>query len=322
MEIRRTLAGAALLSMALVRDLTDQIVLDTVFEQAPVTRAETAQRTGISKTTVSESVRRLEGTRPLPPGRQRGRQGGVGTARDAESFGYVCIGAGLGMGLVIGDRLVRGARGVAGEIGCLGAGCEPPGSHLRHGFARAVAAAGFSARRRTVADALTGTERLTNAERVTGAEGRTNAGRLTSAGRVTGAEGRTSAGRLTSAGRVTGAEGRTNAGHATERDEPDSVAVARGLLRLADEGEGPARAVVERAGRTIGEAIATVCPVVDPELVLLGGPIGSHPALGALAPLPPPVASGALGDAASQRGARALALRRARADLCTRAQGG
>jgi DNA-binding transcriptional regulator GbsR (MarR family) len=51
-----------------------------VFEQAPITRAEIAQRTGISKTTISESLRRLEEMKLLlPAGEQRGRQGRVGT---------------------------------------------------------------------------------------------------------------------------------------------------------------------------------------------------------------------------------------------------
>lgn len=397
MEIRRELAGAALPSMTLLRELTDQIVLDTVFEQAPITRAEIAQRTGISKTTVSESVRRLEEMKLLlPAGEQRGRQGRVGTyyqvaadagfviavdlhpseirlcaadlfgrpflesthqpaqprdpdhiarqlrsiitgaidqgtvghgkpltvgvsvanpvdpktsavipledtpypegvfqpqealagltdapllvendvnlaavaerwhgaGRDADSFAYVFIGAGMGMGLVIGDRLIRGERGVAGEIGYLSVSSQPPGTQVRHGFARAVAAAGFRAQQLSTTEGL------------------------------------------------------------------DSVAVAREILRRADEGDDQARAVVEAEGRTIGEAIATVCAVVDPELVLLGGPIGSHPALlepvraavNALAPLPPPIESGALGDAAPLRGALAVALRRARADLHTRAQ--
>ncbi|GCB52017.1 glucokinase [Streptomyces sp. NL15-2K] len=382
--------------MTLLRELTDQIVLDTVFEQAPITRAEIAQRTGISKTTVSESVRRLEEMKLLlPAGEQRGRQGRVGTyyqvaadagfvvavdlhqneirlcaadlfgrpflesthqpaqprdpdhiarqlrsiiigaigqgtvghgkpltigvsvanpvdpttsavipledtpypegvfqpqealagltdapllvendvnlaavaerwhgaGRDADSFAYVFIGAGMGMGLVIGDRLIRGARGVAGEIGYLSVSSQPPGTQVRHGFARAVAA-GFRAQQLSTTEGL------------------------------------------------------------------DSVAVAREVLRRADEGDAEARAVVEEEGRTIGEAIATVCAVVDPELVLLGGPIGSHPALlepvraavNALAPLPPPIEAGALGDAAPLRGALAVALRRARADLRTRAQ--
>ena len=43
--------------MGLLRELTDQIVLDAVFAHAPITRAEVAQLTGISKTTVSEAVR-------------------------------------------------------------------------------------------------------------------------------------------------------------------------------------------------------------------------------------------------------------------------
>ncbi|MFI1164354.1 ROK family protein [Streptomyces sp. NPDC020801] len=393
MEIRRELAGAALPSMALVRELTDQIVLDTVFERAPVTRAEIAQRTGVSKTTVSESVRRLEEMGLLrPAGEQRGRQGRVGTyyqvaadagfvlavdlhpteirlcaadlfgrpflqsthrpmrprnpghtarqlrtlvaggveqggvdhgrplavaisvanpvdprtsaviplrdtpfpggvfqpqealadltgapllvendvnlaavaerrhgaGRDADSFAYVYIGAGLGMGLVVGDRLVRGARGVAGEIGYLSVGSQPPGTP--HGLARAVAEAGF------------------------------------------------------------------RAGQLPESEDTDPVAAAREILRRAEQGDAEALAVVAEEGRTIGEAIATVCAVVDPELVLLGGPIGSHPALlgpvretvRALAPLPPPVEPGALGDAAPLRGALAVALSRARADLRTR----
>lgn len=108
------------------------------------------------------------------------------------------------------------------------------------------------------------------------------------------------------------------------------MSVARRILRLAEEGDPQACAVVRREGRTIGEGIATVCAVVDPELVLLDGPIGSHPALlepvreavNALAPLPPPVRAGALGEAAPLRGALAVALRRARADLRTRAQAG
>ena len=396
MEIRQTLAGSGLPSMALVRELTDQIVLDTVFEQAPVTRAEIAQKTGISKTTVSESVRRLEQMKLLlPAGEQRGRQGRVGTyyqvaadagfvvavdlhpteirlcaadlfghsflevshqpvqpriprhiagqlrdividaiaqgtvshgqplavgvsvanpvdpdtsaviplvdspypeglfqpqealagvtdapllvendvnlaavaerwhgaARDASSFAYVYIGAGMGMGLIIGDQLIRGARGVAGEIGYLSISAQPPGSQTRHGFARAIAAAGFRPE------------------------------------------------------------------HLSEDDDLHSVAVAHKIFRLAAEGDPQARAIVEHEGRTIGEAITTVCAVVDPELILLGGPIGSHPALlepvratvQALAPLPPPIEAGALGDAAPLRGALAIALRRARADLRTHA---
>ncbi|MCQ4080851.1 ROK family transcriptional regulator [Streptomyces sp. RB6PN25] len=392
MEIRKGLGLQALPSMTLLRELTDQIVLDTVFEQAPITRAEIAQQTGISKTTVSEAVRRLEGAGLLlPAGEQRGRQGRVGTyykvastagfvvavdlnptqirlcaadlfgqpflesahppvqpreparvaeqlrelvskaiaegnpgrgrplavavsvanpvdpatsrvipladtpypegliqpqealdglidapilvendvnlaaiaerwhgaARTADSFAYVYIGAGMGMGLLIGDQLIRGARGVAGEIGYLSVSSQPPGPlHGRHGFARAIAAAGFHPSREPGSDQV-------------------------------------------------------------------AVDVARQVFDRAAKGNAEAKAVVEEEGRTIGEAIAAVCAVVDPELVLLGGPIGLHPALlepvratvQDLAPLPPAIEVGTLGDAAVLHGALALALRRARADL-------
>ena len=386
------MSSPALPSMGLLRELTDQIVLDTVFAHAPITRAEVAQRTGISKTTVSEAVRRLERVGLLTEaGAQRGRPGRVGTyyrvaadagfvlavelnqagvmvctadvlgtplrelavppvavrepdqvaaqlravvaeaiaegraghqrllavgvsvakpvdpvsqrvidlvdtpypegrlqpgevlgdliegvpllvdndvnlaaiaerwhgaAREVSSFAYVYLGAGMGLGLVIDDKLIRGARGVAGEIGYLSVASTKAGPG-RHTFARAVAAGGF--------------------------------------------------------------------GPADPRDAvpQDTVTVARQVLDLAERGDPRARAIVADEARTIGEAVAAVCAVVDPELVILGGPIGAHPALLApvratvaeLAPLPPRVDTGALGDGASLQGALVLALQRGRANL-------
>ncbi|MGI5472776.1 ROK family protein [Streptomyces sp. CA-132043] len=398
MTYRRGFGGlgrAALPSMTLLRELTDRIVLDTVFERAPITRAEIAQTTGISKPTVSEAVRRLEGAGLLlPAGAQTGRQGRVGTyykvaadagfvlavalnstevrltaadlfgtpfhetaappagsgrpedaaeqlrtmvrealarggdargpllavglslanpvdpetsavvalpetphpaglfrprsalagvtdapllvendvnlaalaerwhgaAREAASCAYVHIGAGMGMGLVIGDELVRGARGMAGEIGYLGGSPDRAGD--RHGFARAVA------------------------------EGFATAGEPGIGGAA-------------------------------------AVEAARAILDRAAGGDAAARAVVAREGRTIGEAVAAVCAVVDPELVLLGGPIGAHPALlepvrdtvNDLAPLPPHVRTGTLAEHASLQGALTQAIHRARTDLWSRANG-
>jgi predicted NBD/HSP70 family sugar kinase len=386
------MVSPALPSMGLLRELTDQIVLDTVFADAPITRAEVAQRTGISKTTVSEAVRRLERVGLLvEAGAQRGRPGRVGTyyrvaadagfvlavelnqagvkvcaadvlgtpfrevaqppvevrepeqvaaqlravvaeaidagrtdhqrllavgvsvakpvdpvskrvidlldtpypegqiqpgevlgdllgdvpllvdndvnlaaiaerwhgaAREVSSFAYVYLGAGMGLGLVIDDKLIRGARGVAGEIGYLSVASTKAGPG-RHTFARAVAAGGF--------------------------------------------------------------------GPDDPRDAlpQDIVTGAKLVLDLAERGDARARAVVADEARTIGEAVAAVCAVVDPELVILGGPIGAHPALLApvratvaeLAPLPPPVSTGALGDGASLQGALVLALQRGRANL-------
>ncbi|HEX3785404.1 MAG TPA: ROK family transcriptional regulator [Pseudonocardiaceae bacterium] len=385
------LGQSALPSMNLVRELTDQIVLDAVFTNAPITRAELAQHTGLSKTTVSEAVRRLESVGLLRvAGAQRGRPGRVGTyyrvaaeagfvlavelnqagirvrtadllgksiqeaahpparprepaevatqlravvaeaiaagtadhgrllavgisvakpvdpltkrvidlldtpypegqiqpseiladlvdapllvdndvnlaaiaerwhgaARAVTSFAYIYLGAGMGLGLVIDDKLIRGARGAAGEIGYLSVASTTAGPG-RHAFARAVAAGGF--------------------------------GPADPAGAV----------------------------------PQDTVTVARQVLDRAAAGDAEAAAIVHREGRTIGEAIAAVCAVVDPELVLLGGPIGLHPQLLApvraavreLAPLPPPVEAGALGEGAALQGALVLALQRGRADL-------
>ena len=386
------MSSPALPSMGLLRELTDQIVLDAVFAHAPITRAEVAQRTGISKTTVSEAVRRLAKAGLLTEaGAQRGRPGRVGTyyrvaadagfvlavelnqagvkvcaadllgtpfretaqppvevrepgrvaaqlraavaeaieagqadhqrllavgvsvakpvdpmtkrvidlldtpypegqiqpgevladllgdvpllvdndvnlaaiaerrhgaARDASSFAYVYLGAGMGLGLVIDDKLIRGARGVAGEIGYLSVASTKAGPG-RHTFARAVAAGGF---------------------------------------------------------------GPSDLSAAIPQD---TVTGARHVLDLAEQGDEAARAIVADEARTIGEAVAAVCAVVDPELVILGGPIGAHPAMlepvratvAELAPLPPPVSTGALGDGASLQGALVLALQQGRASL-------
>src|SRR5262249_49523668 len=44
-----------------------------------------------------------------------------GRARDAASFAYAYVGGGLGMAVYLGDQLIRGAHGLAGEIGYLAA---------------------------------------------------------------------------------------------------------------------------------------------------------------------------------------------------------
>lgn len=44
---------------------------------------------------------------------------GTGAATDVTSFGYLYVGGGLGFALQTGDHVLRGARGLAGEIGLL-----------------------------------------------------------------------------------------------------------------------------------------------------------------------------------------------------------
>ncbi len=48
-----------------------------------------------------------------------------GCARDVKSFAFVALGTGVGMGIVAEGRLVRGARGAAGEIAYLPLGSDP-----------------------------------------------------------------------------------------------------------------------------------------------------------------------------------------------------
>jgi predicted NBD/HSP70 family sugar kinase len=168
----------------------------------------------------------------------------TGAAADAESFAYVYVGAGLGVGLYLGDQLVRGAHGLAGEIGYLPAADPAAGPAT---VAGELAADGF---------------------------------------------------------------GRSDA-------PSNDVAAALALLDRA----APDDPALLRLGRAIGRAIASVTAVVDPELVLLGGPVGTHPALlepvlaafAAVTPSPARIGYGTLGAPAPLHGALHLALDHARA---------
>jgi predicted NBD/HSP70 family sugar kinase len=167
-----------------------------------------------------------------------------GAAAEAASFAYVYVGAGLGVGLYLGDQLVRGAHGLAGEIGYLPA-----------------------------ADPQTGPATL--------------AGELAADG-----------------------FGRSDA-------PSNDVAAVLALLDNAS-ADDPA---VRRFGSAIGRAIASVTAVVDPELILLGGPVGTHPALlepvlaafTAVSPSPARLGHGTLGALAPLHGALHLALDHAKA---------
>jgi predicted NBD/HSP70 family sugar kinase/biotin operon repressor len=64
----------------------------------------------------------------------------IGVAQQASSFGYLYLGAGLGFAFHFGDHLVRGAHGLAGEIGLLPTGPDRDvtvhDTLLRLGFGR------------------------------------------------------------------------------------------------------------------------------------------------------------------------------------------
>jgi predicted NBD/HSP70 family sugar kinase len=177
-----------------------------------------------------------------------------GVAQQIPNFAYLYVGAGLGMGLVVDGSLVRGSRGLAGEIGYLPSRADASGD--RHSLARAVSGFGLGPRRR-------------------------------------------------------------DAWYA------DTVAEARALLQAAGDGDVGALDAVARAGRALGEAATAVCAITDPELIILGGPVGTNALLLAevqktvddLAPETTPVVTSALGESAPLQGALELARRHARDNL-------
>jgi predicted NBD/HSP70 family sugar kinase len=164
-----------------------------------------------------------------------------------DTFAFVGVGTGIGMGLVVAGELVRGARGAAGELGFL-----PLAGGMRGAFEREVNGAGVVA--------------------------------------------------------AAAAHPRWNG---TPPESCESV------FELAAAGEPAALEVVASVGTRLGVAIAAVCVVVDPELVVLGGGVGGNELLlepvraaaGELLPLPPRIERSALGDRAPLLGAVALALR-------------
>jgi len=185
-----------------------------------------------------------------------------GLARGVSTLVYIGIGAGIGMGVIIDNELVRGAHGAAGEIGYLPLVGDPfdPRHRLHGGLEDEVAASGilaaFKARR--------------------------------------------------------GGDG-----------EGDDISSAHEVFELAAGGDPTARAVVDNVASLLGAAIATVCAILDPELVVLGGGIGASPLLlrpvrgaaAALVPITARIETSLLGDRAALQGAIAVALQAVRAQL-------
>jgi predicted NBD/HSP70 family sugar kinase len=183
-----------------------------------------------------------------------------GLARGISTTVYIGIGAGIGMGIIIDDELVRGAHGAAGEIGYLPLVGDPfdPRHRLHGGLEDEVAAAGVLAAYQQRSGSAAG--------------------------------------------------------------GPSS---AHEVFELATDGDAVAGTVVDHVASLIGAAIATVCAILDPELVVLGGGIGANPLLlrpvrgaaAALVPITARIETSLLGDTAALQGAIALALQAARAQL-------
>lgn len=175
-----------------------------------------------------------------------------GNARRCQNFVELSVGTGIGMGIFMTGKLVRGSGGAAGEVAYMPIGSDPRTAEARSRGAFEVAAAG------------SGVEALLEQSRRSG---------------------------LTT---VLGA-----------RPSVEEIfAAARGGDPLACE-------VVERHATLLAEGILAVCAVLDPEMVVLAGGIGTNEvllepirsALEDITPSPVKVAVSALGPKAGLVGA-------------------
>ena len=183
-----------------------------------------------------------------------------GLARGVSTMVFIAIGAGIGMGIIIDDEVVRGAHGAAGEICYLPLVGDPfnPRHRLHGGLEDEIGAAGI----------------------------------------------------------VAAFEDRRE----PEDPKPSS---AHDVFELAEAGNPAARSVVDHVASRLGTAIATVCAILDPELVVLGGGIGASPLLlrpvrgaaAVLVPITSRIETSSLGERAALQGAIAVALQAARTTL-------
>lgn len=181
----------------------------------------------------------------------------LGAARFVRDFVYIFIGIGIGMGLFLNGDLVRGHRGLVGEIGYL------PIAVAKH------------------QDTLS----------------RQLLGRNASARHF-----------------ITGA-----------KDANDAVMthVLQDIFAQGERGDPTALELIHEEAVAIGQAVAAVASVVDPELVIIGGPVGCHNLLVEqiqkivmeLAPLPIPVQAASIRKDPSLAGAAVRALRVAKSTL-------
>jgi predicted NBD/HSP70 family sugar kinase len=150
-----------------------------------------------------------------------------GVAKGCRNFVLLAIGTGVGMGVMVDGRIIRGSRGAAGEVAYLPIGAVPsaPASLRRGAFEVAAAGSG-------VCEILKA--RLSRQRRLSGTS--------------------------------------LHAGSS-----------AREVYGAAALGDRLAADVVREHAELVAHAVLGVASVVDPELVVMGGGIGSNPVL--LAPL-------------------------------------
>lgn len=99
------------------------------------------------------------------------------------------------------------------------------------------------------------------------------------------------------------------------------------IFRRAEGADASAQGLVREIGDRLGLAVASVCAVVDPGLIVLGGGIGKNTlvqdmirrVVETVIPFPPRITATTLGDAVSLHGAMSVALAMARESLAAKA---
>ncbi len=175
-----------------------------------------------------------------------------GRGQGPRNLAFIALGTGLGMGLVMDGRLIRGVGGAAGEIGYLPLGADPfaPESRRTGALERLVGAHGIIARY----EAAGGKKGL----------------------------------------------------------------LVPAIFERLETGDSAAIAVIDETARLLAMAAVSVCALVDPEQIVLGGSIGARPELieriESLLPLcltrPAPIVRSVLQERATIVGALATALSR------------
>jgi predicted NBD/HSP70 family sugar kinase len=365
----------------LLRELSEQAVLETIFREGPMTRPEIAARTRISKPTVSAVIDRLVKARLVQPAGERpGRRGRTPLAFTVNSAAGYVIGIDIGSTRlrveavdIYGERLAGLELETAAvdeqidaavarldaelspthhELLALGVstpGVVDPASRRVTSLAWHVRATGDFARFGVPVRVDNDINMAAVGEKWRGLAGGVSTFVFVSVGAgvgmgivieddlfrgVHGAAGEI--GYLPLARDPFAAQHRRLGGLEDEigadgilaayRAAGGDAASAREVLERARAGDAAAAGVVEAVAQRIGLAIATVCAVVDPELVVLGGRIGGAPDLldavretaAQLLPLPVRIEASVLAERAALEGALAMALRDARDRLFSR----
>ncbi|VVJ19846.1 Transcriptional regulator [Amycolatopsis camponoti] len=347
--------------LAMLRAMTDRAVLDHVFVHGRTTRAELAATTGISKPTISESVRRLEtaGALRATGTDQTGRRGRIATfyelaadagrvvAAEVNQQGVRTITTDL-IGTVLAterrppadrpvttavrDAVAAAAEAGSGPVRAIAISVANPVDPVTH---EVVALPGSPFPEGTLrADEIGRDVLLDNdvnfsalAERREGAaqEAKSFAYVYIGAGLgvslyvgdqlVRGAHGLAGEiGYLDSSGTTLASALADQGFGRSDAPSLDVDAILTTLDQAAADTVAAER--LRLLGATLGRAVAAICTIVDPDLVLLGGPAGSRPDLvaeirrtvRAAAPGPVRVEAGAVTDSAALRGALLSAL--------------